>query len=163
MKKADIEIIRSPTSVNWSELHQFLHTNFAYMEDRIDPPSSLKRMGVNDLQKKAELETLIVAKSDCRLVGCLFCRVQGRWLYVGKAAVDQTLRRSGIARLLFDEAFEVAKSHHLDGLELETRVELTENHRAFSRLGFEKVGEDAHPGFDRPTSIRMRARLELNG
>lgn len=40
-------------------------------------------------------------------------------------------------------------------LRLETRVELTENHAAFGRMGFVKVSETAHAGFDRPTSITM--------
>jgi hypothetical protein len=39
---------------------------------------------------------------------------------------------------------------------LQTRVELVENHAAFSRMGFAKTGESAHPGYDRPTSITMR-------
>jgi phosphinothricin acetyltransferase len=41
-------------------------------------------------------------------------------------------------------------------LELQTRVELIENHNTFSALGFEKVAETAHPGYSRPTSITMQ-------
>lgn len=33
---------------------------------------------------------------------------------------------------------------------------LVENHEAFAALGFAKVAQSAHPGFDRPTSITMR-------
>ena len=42
-------------------------------------------------------------------------------------------------------------------LELETRIELTENHAAFARMGFIKTAETSHEGFDRTTSIVMRA------
>jgi hypothetical protein len=40
-------------------------------------------------------------------------------------------------------------------LELQTRVELTENHAIFAALGFREVGRTAHPGYDRPTSVTM--------
>ena len=42
-------------------------------------------------------------------------------------------------------------------LELSTRIELVENHATFARMGFAKTAETAHEGFDRPTSIVMRA------
>ena len=41
-------------------------------------------------------------------------------------------------------------------LELQTRIELTENHATFGALGFKKIAETAHPGYSRPTSITMR-------
>ena len=44
-------------------------------------------------------------------------------------------------------------------LELETRIELTENHETFAALGFVKVSEGAHPGYDRTTFITMRKTL----
>jgi phosphinothricin acetyltransferase len=44
-------------------------------------------------------------------------------------------------------------------LELQTRVELIENHKTFGALGFEKVAETAHPGYSRPTSITMQRSI----
>ena len=75
---------------------------------------------------------------------------------MGKVAVDAALRRRGVARRLLAEAEAIAREHGLPFVELETRVELVENHATFAALGFEKVGESAHVGFDRPTSITMR-------
>lgn len=65
----------------------------------------------------------------------------------------------GIARALFRAAEDLARSHGRAFLELQTRIELLENHATFSALGFEKVAETAHPGHDRPTSITMRRRV----
>lgn len=45
-------------------------------------------------------------------------------------------------------------------LELDTRIELTENHATFAALGFVKTGEDAHDGYDRPTFITMQKPLD---
>ena len=44
-------------------------------------------------------------------------------------------------------------------MELQTRVELTGNQRAFRSLGFVETGRTAHQGYDRPTSVTMRKRL----
>ena len=61
-------------------------------------------------------------------------------------------RSSNVARRLAEEG-------GLDGLELETRIELTENHHTFGRLGFVKTAESSHPGYTTITSITMRAPL----
>jgi hypothetical protein len=45
-------------------------------------------------------------------------------------------------------------------LELGTRVELTENHATFARLGFREVARTAHPGYDRPTSVTMERPVD---
>lgn len=157
---AELSIIEDPEQVDWAHLHDLLHRSFAYMDGRIDPPSSLHRLTVDGLAQKAKDETLILASQDGKVIGCMFCRKEMPWLYVGKVAVEEDLQGQGIGARLFDHAFKMAMRDGFEGLELETRVELIENHRAFGKLGFVKVGEDAHAGYDRPTSIRMRAELK---
>lgn len=78
-------------------------------------------------------------------------------LYVGKLAVRPGMQGQGIGRALVAAAREEARARGLPALELQTRIELAENHAAFARMGFVKVAETAHPGFARPTSITMRA------
>ena len=126
------------------------------MDGRIDPPSSLLRMDARDLQAKAREEVLILAHDGERLVGCAFARLRNDCVYVGKVAVDASMRRRGVARRLLAEAEAIAREHARPFVEIETRVELAENHSTFAALGFAKVGESAHAGFDRPTSITMR-------
>ena len=146
-----------PAAVDWAELHAVLTAAYSYMDGRIDPPSSLLSMTADDLAQKAIEEHLIVASVDGRLVGCVFCRPQADWLYLGKMAVAIGLQRSGVGRLLVDSARRLAAEAGLDGLELETRIELTENHRTFGRLGFVIVAEQSHPGATTVTSVRMRS------
>ena len=78
---------------------------------------------------------------------------------MGKVAVAPSARGKGVARALFEAAEAMARKHGRGFLELQTRVELVENHATFAVLGFQKVGESAHPGYDRPTSITMRKRV----
>lgn len=140
----------------WNELLTLLQTTFAYMESRIDPPSSLFRMDVDELRTKAQNETLIVAIDGTSIIGCAFAAVRDDCVYVGKVAVADSARHKGVARGLMAAAEGVARQNRRQFIELQTRVELVENHQTFAALGFEKVAETAHPGYSRPTSITMR-------
>lgn len=152
-----IHISVAPTGFQrWPEVLDLLRTSFAYMADRIDPPSSLNRLDLDGLKSKAGKETCLLATDGARIVGCAFLSPQLECLYVGKVAVADDVRGLGVARRLFRHAESIAVMHHLPCLELQTRIELTENHTAFARIGFVRSGEDAHAGYDRPTSIRMR-------
>jgi N-acetylglutamate synthase-like GNAT family acetyltransferase len=129
------------------------------MEGRIDPPSSLESMGIEAIKKKAQDEILIVAHDDGKLVGCAFAALRDDCVYLSKVAVALTSRRQGITRGMFKAADEIARQHGKPFLELQTRVELIENHLTFGALGFVRVAETAHPGYSRATSITMRRRV----
>lgn len=152
----------APTDFHdWSALLVLLQDAFAYMDVRIDPPSSLRGMTADDLRRKAQAETLILAQEGSQLLGCAFAALRRDCVYVGKVAVAGHVRGRGIAHALFDAAEQLARQHQRAFLELQTRVELVENHGTFAALGFEKVAESAHPGYDRPTSITMRRAVPL--
>ena len=146
----------------WSEVLALLRQSFAYMEARIDPPSSMNRLDLEGLKAKSGVETCLLAMRAERIAGCAFLDAKQDCLYVGKVAVAEKMRGLGIARLLLEEAENRAAGLRLPFLELQSRVELVENHRTFQRLGFSKCGEDAHPGYDRPTSITMRKPVEIS-
>src|SRR5262245_30435849 len=111
------------------------------MEGRIDPPSSLLRMNAADLEKKSRDETLILAWDGPCLVGCGFAALREDCVYVGKLAVDDSMRRRGVARRILEAAEALARENGRPFVELETRIELTENHATFAAVGFERVGE----------------------
>ncbi|WP_416896992.1 MAG: GNAT family N-acetyltransferase [Minwuia sp.] len=158
---ARIEIRKAPSGFDrWPEVHGLLMTSFAYMQGRIDPPSSMNRLTLSGLIAKSEVETALLAWRGEDLVGCAFCDARADCLYVGKVAVSDSARGAGIARALMTHAEDLARDRGLPFLELQTRVELVENHETFRRLGFVKTGEDAHEGYDRPTSIRMRKPVQ---
>lgn len=128
---------------------------FAYMDGRVDPPSSIHRLSLSDIRTKAEAGDILGAYQDGSLVGCVTLSWRERDLYIGKLAVDEALRGNGIARRLVEAAESRARAAGLRQLVLESRIELTENHAAFARLGFVRTGTSAHAGYDRPTSITM--------
>jgi GNAT superfamily N-acetyltransferase len=149
-------VVSPPRFSDWTGLLALLRSAYAYMETRIDPPSSLLRMDVAQLEEKAREEALILAFEGQRLIGCGFASLREDCVYVGKLAVDATVRRRGVARKVMEAVEALARAHGRPYVELETRIELIENHETFAALGFAKVTESAHPGFDRPTSITMR-------
>ena len=141
---------------DWTGLQALLQQAYSDMQGRIDPPSSLLGMGADELRAKAQRETLVVAFFGEDLVGCGFADWRAGALYVSKLAVRDTARRRGVARAILKACEALACAAQREFVELETRIELVDNHRTFHALGFVKVGEFNHPVYDRPTSIRLR-------
>jgi ribosomal protein S18 acetylase RimI-like enzyme len=155
-----IRIVRAGGEFSdWAGLLRLLQDAFAYTDGRIDPPSSLHRMTPASLAAKAQEESLFLATEEGALVGCVFARRQEGSLYVSKLAVRQDRRRNGVGRRLMDSVEREAREGGLRNLELDTRIELTENHATFAAMGYAKTAQRAHEGYDRPTYITMRKPL----
>ena len=143
----------------WDALLDLILTSFAYMNGRIDPPSSALALTSETLKAKALCEIAYVALDGEQLVGCIFCRPEAESLYVGKLAVLPAAQGNGIGRRLLGLAETTAQELGLRALRLETRIELTDNHATFAAWGFQKTAENRHTGFDRTTSIEMRKAI----
>lgn len=149
-----------PSDFNdWDGLHRLLTVCFSYMDGRVDPPSSLKSTTPDDLRRKAMADNLIVVFDGDELVACGFLTEADDSIYLGKLAVSPHFRRRGVLKAMLEIAEDMANRQGRNWLELQTRIELTENHRTFEALGFAKVRETAHPGFGKPTSVTMRKRV----
>ena len=130
---------------------------FAYMEGRIDPPSSLGNVTAMSLRQTARnAEIWAIGHPP---VACMILTPNPGVLYLGKVCVAPSHQRLGLARHLMDHAGARAHALNLPILELQTRIELLGNHATFAALGFTEHARTAHPGFDRPTSITMRKRI----
>jgi len=157
---AQVIVRRAPPDfADWERVRALILDAFAYMDARINPPSSALRLTAQSMKTNADKGALLLAERSGDLVGCVFAEVKGDALYIGKLAVRPGLQGAGIGKQLVDAAREEARRRGLGMLELETRIELVENHATFARMGFVKTGESAHEGFDRPTSITMRAKI----
>lgn len=148
-----------PDTASWPEVLALLRTAFAFMDGQIDPPSSLHRLTIAEMARQAAPGAVFAVIENGHPVACLFCSAGPDALYLGKLAVAPSRRGRGLARALIHAAAKEARDRGLTALELSTRVELTENHAAFARLGFVRTGTESHPGYDRPTSILMRKTL----
>lgn len=145
----------------WAALHRLLGDAFAYMDGRIDPPSSMHRLDAAGLAAKARGERLLVATEERTegLVGCVFLRPDRPTMYLGKLAVRDDRRGQSLGVRLVRRALAVAAAEGAEAVELQVRVELVENRAFFERLGFVEVGESAHAGYERPTSVTLRTNV----
>lgn len=155
-----VEIVQDPPGfAQWGELLALLHAAFAYQRERIDPPSSLYRLDAASLAHKAQEEVLFLALDAGEMVGCAFAKVKPGCVYVGKVAVLPDRQGQGIGRRLMHAVEQFAQQSGRPVMELDTRIELLENHRAFAALGFVRTAEHAHAGYTRSTFITMHKPL----
>jgi len=139
------------------EVLRLIQAEFADMDGRVDPPSSMHRLTLEALVKEADIHEIWAMGTP--IGACVILTQMAGRLYIGKLAVAKTLRGQGLARQLIRHAEARALDMGLTVLELQTRVELVENHATVHALGFEEHGRTAHEGYDRPTSITFQKRL----
>ncbi len=156
----DMTIVRLDHSFErWDDLLDLILSSFAYMNGRIDPPSSALGLTPQSLREKAGREIGYAVVENGAMLGCVFCRPEEDCLYIGKLAISPAAQGKGIGRRLLALAEETARQKSLPALRLETRIELTGNHAIFAAWGFVRTAENAHPGFARTTSVEMRKAL----
>jgi len=144
-------------TADWQAVLDLVLDAFAYMDGRIDPPSSAHRLTVEEMAAQAADGAVLLAEGPGGdLVGCVFLKPKGDALYLGKLAIKPARQGEGIGRRLFEASLGEARARGLPEIELQARVELTENHAAFAAMGFREVGRTTHDGYDRPTSVTMR-------
>jgi GNAT superfamily N-acetyltransferase len=100
-----------------------------------------------------------LATVDPKIIGAVLLEQADTHLYLSKLVTHPQHLRKGVARALVAQAEALAKEWNLNALELQSRVELIENHLVFERFGFVEVRRTAHAGFSEPTSITFRKSL----
>jgi len=142
---------RAGDLTDWGAVLALIRAEFAYMEGQIDPPSSMYQLtdAAIAAQARADEVWLIGAPP----VACIFLTAKPPVLYLGKLAVASAMRRRGLAQGLMTVAEGRARALGLPVLQLQTRVELVENHAAFAAMGFRQTAATAHPGYESPTSL----------
>ena len=135
-----------------AQVLDLIRSEFFYMEGVIDPPSSAGRLTLGDLEQ-GQGEVWVLGDP---LFACMVLTPKTDALCLGKLAVHGAERRRGFARRLVDHALVRARQLGLSAVDVQVRVELRANQRAFAAMGFAEVARTAHAGFDRPTSVTMR-------
>ncbi|MQQ07858.1 GNAT family N-acetyltransferase [Epibacterium sp. SM1979] len=148
----------SATSSQLPETHALMQESFAFMEGRVQPPSSIKELTQDRLADLADNQEVWCLGAP--VAAAVVLSLRGDVLYIGKLAVHGDHRGRGLARALVDHAERRAHFHRCLWMELQVRVELVENQRAFQKLGFTEWAQTAHPGFDRVTSLTFRRPVE---
>ena len=117
-----------------AEILDLIQRSFAFMDARIDPPSSMHQLTIEKIAAHCEIGEVWCLGDP--VTACLFLSERDRCLYLGKLAVAAQMRGEGIARRFVEHAEQRAYAKRLLAMELEVRIELTENHATFEQLGF---------------------------
>lgn len=157
-----MQLIQPQPSYDWLAILTLIQNSFAYMHDVVDPPSSMHRLTTEGLIAHARDVGEVWVFDEDGPRACMVLTPKADALYLGKVAIAPAYRRRGLARMLVDKAGERALALGYSALELQVRIELIDNHRAFAAMGFVKTGETAHEGYDRSTSITMRKSLSAD-
>ena len=150
-----IEIVKDPAIDDFSKLLELIQTAFAAQEGQIDPPSSATRLTAGNLRKDSLEHTLLLAREEGRLVGCVLCQQQEDSLYLYRLAVDPLAQGKGVGTKLANQVIAEARMQKLVRVTLKVRCALTENQAFFAANGFAIYETGSHPGFDHPTFVRM--------
>jgi len=143
---AELAAKRVDSPCDWATIHAFNTASFASMEGRITPPSSMASTTPYEIEAYSSALDQWVVGRGCAPVACLLWQMQGNTYYLANLAVAAEMRGQGLARLLVN-----ACATHASGmavaLQLQTRIELLENHAVFAHRGFVVVARNAHPGY----------------
>ncbi len=150
---------RLDPTADFAPVLHLIQTEFAYMDGRINPPSSMHHLTVADLARQAEMAEVWAIGRPA--IACMVLTPKADCLYLGKLAVSAGHRGKGLARTLIDHACRRAVALGLPAVELQTRVELVDNQATFRALGFSETGRSTHAGHVRPTSITFRKGVAL--
>ncbi|MDO9639488.1 MAG: GNAT family N-acetyltransferase [Pseudotabrizicola sp.] len=146
--------IRATDPYDWTAILQLIRQEFAFMEGRIDPPSSMLTLTAEAIAVQARTGEVWVTGTPP--VACMILTAKPQALYLGKLAVAEAQQGKGLARALVETAATRARAMGLRVLELQTRIELVENHAAFRAMGFTVAGRSSHPGYDRVTTLTFQ-------
>lgn len=157
---SDTLLLRAGTAGDAPAIAATIAASFAQYRGKLVPESGAFRETAEGIAAELAKGTgAIVLERGAEMLGCVLVEeIQGD-LYFGRLSVLPSARGLGLARRLIGAVEAEAQRRGLAGVRLSVRIVLTDNRRLFNSLGYREVSREAHPGFDRPTSINMRKAL----
>ncbi len=139
-----------------------LQAAYAEYEGKLDPPSGTFKESVASLAKKLTAGHALLAYLDGQAVGCIFYEARPDSVYFGRLAVLPAYRRQGIARRLIEWVERYAVQCQKPRVTLGVRLALPGHIDYYTRLGYQVLAYQCHPGYTSPTSADMAKDLGGN-
>ena len=130
------------------------------MEGSIDPPSSLNVFTLQTICDHCTSEEVWVCASPP--LACLFL-TRKKIELTQQTGLFTASSQKGLSAMPNWARWNTRSGAWLKKLQLQTRVELTENDRFFEHLRFVKTTKTRHDGYNRTTSITMKKAVSRNG
>ena len=153
-------VIRAAVPADAAVLLDVMRRAFAEYRGVLKPDSSVTVETEAVIASKLAGGGGLLALEGARPVGCLIAEAKGERGYLGRLAVDPTLRRQGLARRLMLAGEGFVRGRGLRIAEVQVRIALTGNIALFQSLGYRETARESHPGYAEPTYLVMEKSLE---
>jgi predicted N-acetyltransferase YhbS len=154
-------VVRAAGEHEAAEILRLTKEAFAAHRDLLDPPSSVHRERVEDVMRAMLEGTVYIADRDGNLVGAarVHALQEPQALYCGRLAVLPVAWGGGIGSALMEAVEQGARDAGYPAVVVGVRLQLPQNLRFFQRRGYSIYAEHSHPGYERPTYVRLRKDL----
>ncbi len=153
-------VLRALTIADGEDAAWVIRRAFAAQSRPTSPPSSALRETTESVAAKIAAGGGFGAFERGRLVAAALWQDDGDALMIGRVRVLSEARGRGLGRRLIAACEAAAEARGLSRVRLRVRLELPENERLFSRMGFARLRLEAHPGCAAPTVAVMEKRLK---
>jgi ribosomal protein S18 acetylase RimI-like enzyme len=153
-------VLRTAGQADADVLLDVMRRAFAEYRGVLVPESSVFVETASLIAKKLAGGGGFLALAGANPVGCIIAEEKDGRGYLGRLAVDPTLRRQGLARRLMLAGEGFARARGLRIAEVQVRIALGGNIALFQSLGYRETARRSHPGFTQPTTLVMEKSLE---
>ncbi len=158
--QTDPIVVRGLTIADAEEAAEIIRGAFAAKSRPTTPPSSALRETTESIAARIAAGGGFGAFERGRLVAAALWQGDGDALMIGRVCALVEARGRALSRRLIAACEAAARSRGLSHVRLRVRLELPENERLFSRMGFQRLHLEAHAGFAAPTVAVMEKRLK---
>jgi GNAT superfamily N-acetyltransferase len=158
--QTDAVIVCALTIADAEGAAEVIRAAFAAQSRATTPPSSALRETTEAIAAKIAAGGGFGALEQGQLVAAALWQGDGDVMLIGRVSVLPEARGRGLSRRLIAACEAVARARSLLRMRLRARLELPENERLFSRMGFQRLHVEAHAGFEAPTVAVMEKRLK---
>ena len=132
---------------------------FAEFWEKLEPPSGVFAETAQSIYAKFDKGGAIKAQVGDVLVGCVIYERRPDFMYFGRLSVLPAWRRQGIAEGLIGAVEARTRASALSSVQIGVRLVLPNHQAYYTRLGYQPIAYECHPGFTQPTSVTMEKVL----
>jgi GNAT superfamily N-acetyltransferase len=154
-------LLREATAADIPTLLWLIHNAFAEYEGQLDPPSGAHNETAETLSNALHSGSAALASINGEIAGCVFYYPKDEYVYIGRLAVLPAFRRFGVGRRLMKYAEQRAGDVGFRRVQIGVRLALPHLHAYYEGLGYSRVRDESHPGYERPTYTVMEKQIFL--
>jgi GNAT superfamily N-acetyltransferase len=154
--------LREAASSDIPTLLRLIQTAFAEYEGQLDPPSGAHSETEESLSNALHFGSAALASVESEIVGCVFYSPKDHHVYIGRLSVLPAFRRFGVGKSLMTYVERRAADLGFRRVQIGVRIALPQLHAYYKSLGYARVRDENHPGYEQPTYTVMEKEIFLS-